>query len=429
MKNRLYLVSILLILFLAGCSKKVSQESPDNYESIESTDRIHIEAQPVAINSLSDDEIKEKINSCENLKASEGFFTNIPESAPVLEFVARVGENKQDFEEYYKQFVEEFKYFFPECEMDENCLFYLGQNSTYENGLNLVKDYRDRLASGDEGEVELIYDENDQEAELTAWEMAAEMSFSTDIGYGAGTVYTGSLIKLGLNSDSFEYVGTYSPESKESFKLADKETAINEAVGFFENYINGMPYPEESNMKTTVGEVIVYKVNEDSYGYYFNVSSSYQGVIYDYGMPISHRFSDVDTFFASCRGDAFMAESNCMAFASSSFYRLQLMDDVVRYDGVYSLENAIKAASDELTSEVEFEVLKAEFVYLPIYFKDENNYVQMGDGIPRSTKPYWKFTMYNTNDGKNYDVYVSAKDGSDVKCAPYINVNIGGGEN
>ena len=69
--------------------------------------------------------------------------------------------------------------------------------------------------------------------------------------------------------DYLTYIATYAPDSKESYKLLDKEIPINEAVDFYEHYINGLPYPRDKNFKTVVISVEVYKVTDNVYGYYF----------------------------------------------------------------------------------------------------------------------------------------------------------------
>lgn len=440
MKHRLhlYLLLISLAVVFAGCGKKQNQQKQENVatsEQVVSLDRINIEADPIAINSLSEDEIKEMINAYDNLKTREDFYINIPDRAPLLEFVARWPEEEyRDFGEFYKEYLELFEYFFPGHELNKDVLYYYGSDSYKEyaeddqgmlipdgkgdfvlkNDYKLVKDSYDNLMSGKSKAHELMYDEGERKSgpygEYIPYYNYTRFELNGFLGYGLGTINSGKIAEMELESDEFEFIGLYSPSSNESFKLADKEVAINEAVNYFENYINSVPYPEEANLETVVAVVWVYKVNEDAYGYFFSTTARNHGIIYDYEPRSMIVYDGDDDFYQSFAGYAFMMESDDVAFIED-YYRLTFMDDVKQYDNVFPFEEALKTVSDSLTDAVDFTVLRAELVYTLKSFIGDDGYTVIDDGFPRTVLPCWRLVMYNENDDKFYNCYVNALDG------------------
>lgn len=254
MKKLIILISIITVVFtVCSCNKPESETYSGQSEIIEAT--------PIEILSLSSNEIKDIINSYSNFTASDNLYVSVPEKAPVMDYTARASM-EQDFENYYEEFKGMFDYLFPSHTLNENYLFYTGNNSDVnydDNGIKIqdlykVKDKYDDIMSGVEGRVALLYDET-WYRDMTEWKSPVCLEMGSAIGYGYTIINKGKTVELGgkvknyggeINSsdtypclesydpaDYLERVGSYSPDSTESFKLLDKEVPINEAVAFF----------------------------------------------------------------------------------------------------------------------------------------------------------------------------------------------------
>jgi hypothetical protein len=436
-----YLMCFLLLTALTGCKNDADTNTNSLvHNTKESSDCINVETNNIDILETDKDSIINSIDSYPNLISSDTLYTDIPQTAPVLKYVSRVGEN-QDFEKYYSEFTTLFDYIFPDKNIIEDYLFYTGKNS-YEDydeegnltrTYNLVKDYYEKLVSSDEGVVNLLYDES-WYGDMTDWKSPVCLELGANIGYGYAVINKGKTVEISgkqnmndlggqivedgvdrypiLESfdpvDYFEIEKTYSPESEESYKLSDKECKIKDAVEFYENYINNLPYPENSNLETKVVEVDVMKVNEDTYGYYFLTSKSYNGVTFDYMRSGTEMNTMSD--YSYIGGNAFMIESDDVDIIYG-YYKLQLMDSIEEYENIVSFDDSLKTVSTSLTSDVRFTVRKIEFVYCEKPFRTDEGYIQTDDGEPREVSPSWKFTLYNPNDNKYYRCYVDATTG------------------
>ena len=427
--KRIALLLFLAAIIMTGCGK---EKQPLSQPSVilESGDRIHIDAESIAILDKDKESIIKDINAYKNLKADDSLYMDIPKEAPVLEYVERFAED-QDFEEYYEQFEEMFKYAFPDRELKEEYLYYWGGSSeiTYNedgsmNPLKLVRDNLEVLKSGGEGPVGLIYDE-DILGGRTEWDYPIDFEIGSQIGAGYFNMNKGKteeiygkmengaypMASVFEPKDYYECIASYPPDSEESYPLLDGECKIKDAVRFFEDYVNGMPYPkeEDANLGTKVVEVGVLKIRDGLYGYQLQVSKTYEGIVFDYirNGTVTEGGSD----YASCAGEAFMLES-CDVDYMYSYFGVHFMDSVKEYKSIIPFDKALQITATSMTSDVVFDVISVELVYTATPHKDSNGYVKIDDGHPSDVDPYWKFALYNPNDNKTYRCYVSAVDGS-----------------
>ncbi len=432
MKRLSYMLFILLLLsvYFCSCSNRTDTEvSGETAESAVPVDKTSIE-----ILSLDDQEVKSVLNSFSNLKALDNIYINVPEKASVYDYISMVpGDAEGDMELYEKEYREMFKYLFPGHELKEECLFYRGGSSDveYDNAgnrtreYNKVKEWHEAIVSGKEGRVSFFYDET-RNCDMTEWKSSVSLELSNPVGYGYAVINKGKTVELTnpmiydealeaeryimLNSyDPAEWlgcVGTYPPDSTESFPLQDKEMPINEAAAFFEHYINQLPYPEESNMETRVVAVDVLKINKNSYGYYFLTTGSYKGIPFDH-MRSGTKHSDTNGYIAM-GGNAFMLESSEVDVIYG-YYRKQEMRSVNAYKEIVSFERAAETMSEWLTQGAKFEVQKVEFVYTQMPEKTEGGYIDT-DNYSCEVTPAWKFTLFDPEDGMAYVCYVDAGD-------------------
>ncbi len=442
MKRLSYLVSVSIVvsIFFTGCSTggsdidKSTVESTVPVKPTESTESI--ESIPIEIIALDENEIKDVLNEFPNFKASENIYIGIPKKTLVYDYIfTTTPEAEVDMKLYETAFQQMFAYLFPGHDLDEEYLIYRGGSSDieYDNEGNLIQDYNkvrdwyDKIMSGEEGGVIFIYDET-WYMDMTEWKSPVCLVLSNPIGYGYAIMNKGKTVELtnakvydvDINSERYvvldsydpvdwlECVGTYSPESTESFQLLDKEIPINEAVAFFENYINNLPYPKESNVDTCVVEVDVLKVNENTYGYNFWTTKKYEGICFDH-MRSGTQHSDFSEYVAT-GGYAFMLESDDIDVLYG-YYQVQGMESVTPYTEIVSFESAAKAVSEHMTKSVEFDVERVELVYTQKPKKTALGYIDT-ENYSCEVTPAWKFTLYNANDEMAYVCYIDARNGS-----------------
>ncbi|MDR0919107.1 MAG: hypothetical protein LBM93_07650 [Oscillospiraceae bacterium] len=442
-KKTLTLLTAFCLLFsMTACDKSDEKNGSGNAGNVNagelSSDALE-NLKPIDILTESVDEIKDIIDKQSNFKVADNFEIIAPEKAALIECNAKY-LTTQDFKKYYEEYKEMFNYIFPNNTINEDYLFYIGGSSRIDfddNGnqiqdYNKVKDKYDDLVAGKEGSVALIYDET-WLGGITEWNSQICFEMGSAIGAGYTTINKGKTVKLGgkvkkdidgkiIESDTYppldsyepagylECVGSYLPDSTESFKLLDKEMPINEAVDFFENYINNIPYPPNANLEMCVVGIDVLKVDENTYGYNFLTTARYKDVAFDHSKSGSISYKSDENNYEPLAGNAFMLQSDDIDIIHG-YNRSILMENIKRIDKIISIADATKKVSSNLSDEVKFEVQKIEFIYERKMFVTAEGNVDVNNGYPNRLFPVWKFTMVNPNDELNYIAYVDAKDG------------------
>lgn len=343
-----------------------------------------------------------------------------------------------DMEKYHDDFLKLFEYLFPNHKIDNDYFLYYGENSKIEydeesnviQDLNKVEENYEKLVSGAEGRAYFVYDET-WYGNLQEWNSPVCLEIGNPMGYGYTTIGKGKTVelsdlkitdsmtgeirypRLGAFSpvDYMKIVASYWPESTESYKLSDKEMQINEAVSFYENYVNTLPYPKEKNCRTVVRSVDVFEVANDIYGFYFYTNKEYLGVQFDY-MKSGTVHSIYENYSPEV-GFGAMVESNDVDIIGGT-YLLETAEDITTYNKVISFEEAAKLIGSNLSDNVTFEVQVVELIYTTIPAQDENGYIDI-DNPSSKIEPSWKFTLYNPNDQLVYVCYVDAVDGKNFR--------------
>ncbi len=419
-------VLVLTATIFTGCSNnKVNPELSKETISISKLSVVETEA----IKSFDD---------TPNLIADEKTVLLLPNN--ISEIYSYTSKTSQGYNmaNYYNDFVELFSYLFPTHKMNNDYFLYWGGSSSIEyddegnliKDLNKVKDNYDKLISNAEGRAYFIYDESWYQ-NFEEWNSPVCLEIGNPMGYGFITINKGETVALSniKNTDPatnksvyprlesynpseyLERIGSYSPDSTEVFKLSDKETKINDAVLVYEKYINSLPYPEEKNCNTVVRSVDVYRVTNDIYGFYFNTNNEYKGVQFDY-MPNETMHSEYEGY-STYWGFGFMVRSNDVDIVGAA-YSLENACDIKTYTEVISLKNAAEIISNNLSSNVIFNVQSVELIYTSIPKTDENGYIDIEDQS-YANAPSWKFTMYNPNDQLTYVCYVDAANGENFR--------------
>lgn len=380
----------------------------------------------------------EVFNDTPNLTADEKLELLLPNNINEIYSYTSKTSQEYDMESYYNNFVDLFSYVFPNHKMDNKYFLYWGGSSSieYDDEGNLTKDLNkvqynyEKLISGEEGRAYFIYDESWYQ-DLEKCNSPVCLEIGNPMGYGFTTINKGKTVELSNikktdpitnqsvyprlesynPSEYLEKMGSYSPDSTDSFKLSDKEMKISDAVIFYEDYINSLPYPKEKNCNTVIRSVDVYKVTDDTYGYYFNTNKEYKGVEFDY-MPNETMHSKYDEY-STYWGFGFMVESNDIDIIGAAF-SLENACDITTYDKVISLTDAAKIVSSNLSSNVTFNVETIELIYTSIPKIDKNGFIDIEDPSTKNS-PAWKFTMRNPNDKLTYACYVDAVDGENFR--------------
>lgn len=432
MKKSIILVILVFLFTLCGCSDNGAEKSTTKNQDNSYDTQNDIS---VKIYSEKGQNISEIINKYENMKASDMIFIDIPNESYLYEYISK-SSTDYNFTDYYNQFVSTYNYLFPDHSINNDYLFYTGQDSVMEyddegtliKGLKNAHDNYDDLVSGKLGRVNLLYDET-WNMDVTEWNSPVCLELGSPIGYGFAVInkgnsayYSGKIddtIK-GIKRypilesydpiDYFDIVGIYSPLSDKSYKLSDKEMSIKDAVKFFENYVNNLPYPENSTLNLTVSEVFVLKIDDGVYGYYFLTSAEFDQVPFDH-IRSNISYSKFNYVFSG--GNGFMLKSDDVDVIYG-LRKLQVIESPINIKSVINVDEAIQIISNSLTSNVIFDVQKVEFVYSELLSPDEDGNIDY-ETLPRKVSPSWKFTLYNANDSLTYVCYIDAKDGNNFR--------------
>ncbi len=364
--------------------------------------------------------LKNNINAYKNLAANDEMVILIPEIESVYTFITELSE-KKDFNTKYTQFCQLFEALHGDYKMNEDYIFYTGGYSdsyTDFTDYPIVKDNFEKLSSGDENCNGMFYDET-WYRDMTDWTSPVSLGVGQTMEYDTVTFNKGKAVYLGgkINGiypcldyyspyDSFGCIGTYPPDSTEAFKLSDKEISICDAVAFYENYINSLPYPSELLIQMKVREVDVLTIPENKYGYAFTVSQEYCGLAFDYSRNESYIPYKGYEYYDSILLTGFMIESDSVDIGAA-LYDTKITEKTEI--GVVPVETAIEKVSTELSDYVEFEVNSIELVYSRMPERTSEGYFDI-ETPSSSVAPAWKLTLYNSNDRLYYCCYVDAAD-------------------
>lgn len=428
-----------LLVFMCGCGGKSPTSQTENLlqnkegEAINNEMIVSYRNPEEGIWEGEENTIRGILQSCPNFVLDKNFNVHlIPQKATLYEYIRYNDCSKELYlDEYVKQYTELFRYFFPEKEMKRDCLYYggFGSGAVDENGnrtFELLEGNEEKIRAcqaeeGKPGGVWLLYDEN-RNAELKKWNDPIYMKLGVIFGYGYGEIDRGGILKkIGRNTetgtyqklhsyepeDVFPLVESYPPNSEESFSLNGKDVKICDAVTFFEQYINQVPYPVDANETTRVVEVKVVKVSETEYGYVLVLSAQYEGIIQDYGWDMISS----DTGYMTRRyGRAFMLDGEEVDWIENYFRRSDIKEQT-EITQIIPMESAVQIISQELSQNVSFQVRKLELVYFMEYIPDKRGYMDIENGTPHKVWPRYKLTLHNPNDNTEYICYVDAKDG------------------
>lgn len=323
--------------------------------------------------------------------------------------------DEMNIKESYDIFVKQVKKIAPWHKFDEKNIYFSPKDSKeYKccaNGYPRVIDYKDMLFDGSVETWWWLYEsdaESKSENDVYLWLDTSTFFGVMNKGKGKEVCYPEGFEHINVwESDEYEtikaaYLSNNLPN--ESHTMADnKNLTIIEAVSLTENFFSDYK-PEEikSEVETYVVGVEVREQNNVE-GYRMFLANRYNDIPFDYEHDVNFITGDDDRITQNAT--AFIANSNEIDY----FYNLQNWNNIEKsdntIDAIIPLNSAIQKVSETLTSNVKFEIRDIKFVY-----------ALKGDALAYVTaSPSWKITAYNTNDEKEYQVYVNAENG-EVSC-------------
>lgn len=424
-----------IVCLLMGCNDNLDNKKSDIIKKVS-----------IAELDVTPESVKERVEDISNINVSKDMRILIPDDIKEIFSYTSRPDTDVNMKEYYNNFMELYNYIYPNHPMNEDYLIYCGGSSVIEyddNGntvrnYNKVSDYYDKIIDGSEGRVHFIYDES-WYRDLDEWSNPVCLEIGNPIGYGYGIISKGRTIEItdlktmdyisgevrypcleSFNpADHMNKIASFAPDSTESYRLTDREMPINEAVSFFENYVNNLPVPNEKNCRTVVRSVDVYKTAEDNYGYFFNTNKEYLGVQFDY-MKSGTVHSGYENYSPSI-GSGFMVESTDVDIIDGIYLR-ETAENPTSFTEVVSFEEAVEIIADNLTNEVTFELQMIELIYTTEPAKDSSGYIDT-ENQSSKIEPSWRLTLYNPKDQLAYVCYVDAIDGGNFRYYKIYNTN------
>lgn len=376
------------------------------------------------------DEAREIIERNSNLKvSSDYFYVSAPKTIDHLcEFTYGTSYQLEP-EKELEEFKRIFKYLFPSHELDENCLYAYAvikdenpeEQDLFKTHFHSLKnsDNLDAYLNGTLGDPDLMRHLMYTEEQFPR-ENSVSLFYRSPFGNdycvfnkgvcnrltanqnGEDKYYAYEQFRLNDSDFGFEFVGSYPPDSEETFMLLDKEISIKDAVLFFENYVASIPVSEEPIFGIHVNNVDVYRLDEEHYGFEFINSRIYDGIHFNFvwdGCSIDGLNRDMSY--------GIMVQSSDVDHIYAPFSAYKAYDET-QYSQFVPFEEAVLTVSEKMTDYVGFEVTRAELIYR--YKPNTGAGINVGETL-YPVYPSWKLTMLNPNDNFIYVAYVNALTG------------------
>jgi hypothetical protein len=367
----------------------------------------------IAVSELSEQKFSEYLTDTKysNISISDNFYVNFPSEISIIE----VSEPQEElFSEFYPEYKKTFEYLFPNREFKLSEMFYssLASDGGY-NYFTPIENNIDKLTNNELNYNNMLtYTTMPGGREIQRTDNDIYFSSSSPILSGGVRINKGVAYKLTPDNqettslagwipyDSFEMLPEiYSVNSDKVFKLLDKEIKISDAVNFAEDYLNNIPVNYNKNLETAIDKINVLKLDKEHYGYRMTITRKYKDI------PFSTMQEGNTTGagnYAFDMGEIFMVNSNDIDFAIGLKLN-HIVTEKNKLESIISPEKALNIVSEKLSNAVNFELSRAQIIYSQIK-NEETNITECS--------PIYEFYLYNSNDSKNYIVYVDSVSGT-----------------
>lgn len=200
-------------------------------------------------------------------------------------------------------------------------------------------------------------------------------------------------------------------ENESSYHLLNGNESLDEAMNYTETFLNnefdnGIAHPD---LIADITDAWVVDMDNGIYGYHFWLTSTYNDIRFDtYPMKDAIGFGgDMSTCksYSIYPGYAFMIEKDkldsIMAFGYKRAYDIE---NIQTHELKITYDNAVEILSKSISSVVNMEINRVEFVYTPYEVNQYDNNKLIVDAA-------WKFSAKNRNDNLGYIFYVNAVTG------------------
>lgn len=417
MKKYVTLIGLVTILsLLSSCANGSNDNETDTSNRTISFSNLDVSVE----------NLQSKVGTLENVNLSEDLVISVPKNVSYVSEFVLGSESRINNKDFYDDFIKLYEYLFPERPMTDSCFQYSGTNSKrkYTQDGTIISDYKtikesyDAIVSDKENILTMFYDENSISDSI---DTPVAMMFTSPICNDLARINRGECTKLAgaeINSlfypqEYFNVVGNFQPDSEERFMLLDKEVSINEAVDFFEEYINSLPYQRNQGLTSTiVSEVVVLSLDNEHYGFNFLTTTAYGNVPFDRANSGEQRHTNKNSEnYNYVITTGLMVKSDEVDYVNG-ITRSHIINDEKRYQEIIPVDDAISVVSSSFTSNVTFNINKVELVYCS---KIPDEPITTIESALFSTFPSWKISLYNSNDKMNYICYVNAIDGKNFR--------------
>ena len=453
-KKHLYL-TICCFVLLCGCqhNNKTSLSNQNDSSNIISSnqysedDKIDITSLNVTKGRYSEhdntivhytsEEAKTIVSASSDYKISDDCYFNIPKTINhVSTFVKRYPEHDELYD-FYRSYMIMYKYLFPDDAFDDNNLFFFGKNSNGSEGYDKVKtigkNFIDFLSEEKKNVYYMFYSPYFyKEQPLSTDSRNHFLELSSPVGTIMANFNKGILAEYISNlnqTPNNKFLETYtlpymfsardsatgelvgfendrcSIDSDEKYTMLDgKELSVKDAVKFFEDYINTLPYPENPNLDIKVTSVTAEDIDNGKHCYSFNCTTEFEGIPFDHTHYGTYIINTGNNGYESSVRMGYMSVSDDVD-AVYGFCRKVDISEKSDEKRIVSLEDALKCCENSLTEYIDWELHSAELVYCAGNETEAESPYQYRE---YTVSPCYKFILYNSNDALCYSAYVDA---------------------
>lgn len=403
------IMSIVLVLSVSGCDDTGDKD----------------------LQKISDlrNELNEQIEEVKNagykvVTLSDDFVAKLPDSDVVYDLTLTA--ETYDFQQFYDKFDKIFDKEFGDVysQEDKDALYrvlYEGENGEhYLEDTVLLKNRIDKLKSGEQKFGQIYVDTDKAYLTLFLFGTGVYGLSHDDLLKQAGVTDYKSVAMYDA-TDFFDVVKNYlDVDSEDRYALLDREVSVKEAAEKAKEMTTEYGYSWGGDLQPEVYQVKVLDIGGGKYGFSFTLTPSYKGVMFDtYELIDDGGFSQGEIKTLEHDYDLFMPRAFMMEYGEFERFHVgksgYTAKETASHDKVISFSGAVKILEEELASQMELSVSRAELMYTGLYPASEDDKVEnsenSGETADRSVEkafPVWKFRCHNLNDDLKYIIYVNA---------------------
>lgn len=379
-----------------------------------------------------------------NFSLSSECYFSVPKNIDHISTFVKRYSGQDSLYNFYRSYLEMYKYLFPEAKFDDNNLFYFGTNSNNQNGDEQVKTIGKNFSefmNEDKKDIYFMFysphfyegqpisdDKHNHFLELSSPVGTIMTNFNK--GYLAEYIsesnqtpneyfletYTSPYLFSSFNQQTGSFAGfdstEYDVNSDTVHTMLDgKELSVSDAVSFFEDYINTLPYPQNPNLDMRVVSVSADKIDDEKFCYAFECTVAFEGIPFDYIPYGTSVMGSGNNGYEPSVRMGYMSVSDDVD-AAYGFCRSVEVSERIDVSEIVSFENALECCENSMSDFAEWELQSAELVYCAGNGKKAESPYQ---DTEYTVSPNYKFVMLNPNDNLYYSAYVNAITGEFVR--------------